>query len=862
VTLGIVAILGLGASRGALGAEADLVADINTLGMPAAGYSTFGEDAAVLGGLYVYVADDSVTGREPWALDLVTGETERLADIHPGPAGSSPRDFVPIGAALLFVATSPEAGEELWMTDGTAAGTALVEDLFAGPTGSAIFDLRAVPGDRAVFRADDGVAGAEPWVSDGTAAGTFRLADIHPGPTGSVPSGFVWAGSQLLFRASDATSGAELWKWSSGTVSRVADLEPGAGSSYPAGLFAVGSQVYFQACRTSDGCELWRSNGTAAGTIRLADLDPTGSSSPTGLFWHPGLARLFFTADDGIHGRELWQWSGGVATRLTDLNPGSADSDPTALGALPAKLTFVADDGGSGSRLFAFDGAGVTQVKSLSSAGVPGMAGDATAWNGRVYFLEGASSCWYTDGSSAGTVKWTTCLSTPALLLGGNRVLYGRSDAGEREIWSIDASDATSRESDFASFSSQPREFTFLGETAFFSADDGVAGRELWISDGTAAGTFGLDLEPGADASNPSDFELFAGEIWFAAETAATGAELWRSDGTPGGTVVRDFVPGPDGSRPDQLTVAGSYLYFAADDPALGAQLFRIAGPTSPPERLDVNGESGLYPEKLTPLGARLFFFGETGATGVELFVVDAGVSEPTALEVVAGPDGPGGLEELGVHGDQIWRSDGTSVERVTSLTSGNAPGELTAGPGGVYFVHDEPATGSEVWRTDGTQTARITDIHPLDGDAWPSELTAAGGRLWLRADDGSSGYELWWTDGSTAALAGDLLPGPDSSLPAELTAAGERLVFAASGGSGQELWLADLDGVRPLPEVWPGVGDANPEELAVDPGATRVLFSAIGPEVWREPFRIDLLLLFADGFENGDAGAWSSSAP
>ena len=45
----------------------------------------------------------------------------------------------------------------------------------------------------------------------------------------------------------------------------------------------------------------------------------------------------------------------------------------------------------------------------------------------------------------------------------------------------------------------------------FFTADDGTNGRELWISDGTTAGTVMLkDINPGAAGSSPSNLGGFA----------------------------------------------------------------------------------------------------------------------------------------------------------------------------------------------------------------------------------------------------------------------------------------------------------------------------------------------------------------
>ncbi len=96
-----------------------------------------------------------------------------------------------------------------------------------------------------------------------------------------------------------------------------------------------------------------------------------------------------------------------------------------------------------------------------------------------------------------------------------------------------------------------------------------------------------------------------------------------------------------------------------------------------------------------------------------------------------------------------------------------------------------------------------------------------------------------------------DLWPGTSGAYPTDLVAAGDRLVFAADdGASGRELWITDGAHVQRLPEAWPGAAASTPTAVAVDPAATRILFSAVGPTTWREPYRIDLRF-FADGFES-----------
>ena len=88
---------------------------------------------------------------------------------------------------------------------------------------------------------------------------------------------------------------------------RVKDIHP-TGGAFPQGLEPLGTTLYFSADDGASGRELWKSSGSAAGTLRVADLRAgAGSSAPERLQAVGGT--LFFTADDGLRGRELWAFT-------------------------------------------------------------------------------------------------------------------------------------------------------------------------------------------------------------------------------------------------------------------------------------------------------------------------------------------------------------------------------------------------------------------------------------------------------------------------------------------------------------------------------------------------------------------------
>jgi ELWxxDGT repeat protein len=380
------------------------------------------------GGKLLFSADDGTSGRELWTSDGTPAGTFLLASLLAGGFSSDPEELTPfaggptffraagllfktdgtpggteslpapgpghltpLNGALLFTSSgSGGGGPGLWKSDGIPGGTGLVD---GGDVPSPLWLVRS--GNLVFFTASESPSGYELWKSDGTAAGTGLVADIRPDGD-SFPDGLIDVGGTLFFSAFTPDSGRELWKsdgTAPGTV-RVKDIRPGVESStlddYRNGLAAaVGGTLFFVANDGTAGNELWRSDGTAAGTVLVEDIAPGSRDSNPAWLTRVG-NRVFFAADDGVHGRELWVSDGTAAgTRLVaDLAPGVESSLPQYLRAVGHVLLFTATNGTLGLEPWKSNGtaAGTRMIQDIAPGSLSSSPWNFTPAGSHVFF--------------------------------------------------------------------------------------------------------------------------------------------------------------------------------------------------------------------------------------------------------------------------------------------------------------------------------------------------------------------------------------------------------------------------------------------------------------------------------------------
>jgi len=456
-----------------------------------------------------------------------------VKDINPA-GNSSPEQLIDVNGTLYFFVNGEGAFQcGLWKTDGTAAGTVLLvsgglDTNFYSDPYSSLHTLAHV-NNTVYFSHSDAQHGAELWKTDGTVSGTTMVKDINPqGVTdtfSSTPRLMTNINGTLYFIADDGTHGSELWK-SDGTASGTVmakDIRAGeygsnigAQSNFgPANRYAFSNMngtLYFSANDGIHGQELWKSDGTPEGTVMVKDINPGpdgmcigGVADPVSEYVTVGNT-LYFIANDGTHGYELWKTDGtelGTAM-VMDTCPGWLDGGILYLTNLNGILYFRGYDTATEDyALWKTDGTTATILHNP-------------------YFIEGLENRIEWDPEALGNING-------ALYFWGSCSVHGmepcKSNGTEEGTYMV-------RNIAYDDFSGSYIEGTGwmagVNDKVYFSAWAELDGQELWRTDGTEQGTVEVaNLRPGFDSSDPYNLINVNGTLYFTADDGIHGVELW-----------------------------------------------------------------------------------------------------------------------------------------------------------------------------------------------------------------------------------------------------------------------------------------------------------------------------------------------
>lgn len=630
--------------------------------------------------------------------------------------------------------------------------------------------------------------------------------------------------------------------------------------------------------------------------VATAAADNTGfralSSSPQSLYVFG--EHVYCSAEDGVHGRELWRVSvpEGTPELVCDITPGERGSQIDRFHTFQEKLYFRVKDPTHGGELWWSDGApgGITErlmrfKENNSRDGVESILGDV---GGRLFFSAGSPDgnrdIYIIDGAQEGIrrffpeqmtnfttksidgLRWGEYLFLPAYASRGS---YHRNG-----LWRTDGTEAGTVF--LAAFPNPPGGFLAMGtKGVLFGGITDDHGMEPWFTKGTPESTHMLrDIWPEGESSDPGDPAYLEvpshperSRAFFRATHPDYGEELWETDGTPEGTkLFKDLVPGPGSSSPQVLTAFPNRIYLRCKTDALGEELWAL----SPGDMwqlynvLDINpGYKSSSPYSFVQSGYNeALVFSAEDERGEELWVSQgSGHSTRMLMDIQEGEGSsePHGSVKIGqliaftaydpIHGSELWFTDGDANTRLLcdiysddSENPSSSPEELTPLGDLMLFTADDIEHGIEPWVTNGeaSGTLLLMDIYPGSIGSQPTELTVVGDVVYFAAEAPGTGVELYVSDGTPAGtgLLRDIAPGQASSAPKYLTAWKGYLFFSASRTiEGEEPWI-----VRPgrkadiLRNIRADGLSSNPRDFT--PWKDHVYFLANdgihGEELWR----------------------------
>lgn len=549
-------------------------------------------------GGWLFAGEDAAHGAELWVTDGTGGGTRRLLDACPGPCsghrfGYGSPTVLGSAAGRTYFRAYPSAtaddgsGDELWVTDGTVAGT----HRLAGHA----FDLGFIGG--LAWFSTAGSAdrpAAEIWATDGTPAGTRRVNTLRSLAPDSSPSILATSGGVLLVPLLDPVA---IWKSDGRTAAEVSSLDSSRGLT-DASFTRVGPLQFFGVYHVLQGRpeniyvpELWRTDGEPGGTRGVAAFSPSDYldlATP----WNDKL--LFMVAgepnEEGTLTECVFWTSDGTPSGTREIVPDLPGVRcPTALLGFGDRFLFVArveKPSGPVPQIFISDGtlAGTRQISGIRGSRDP-LEPDEPALLGGVAFFRiyeqgygEVAEVWRTDGTPGGTRRAFSLRGAADLHVYRDSLYLTAFFRGRRGLFKVSAAGGDPvllRAFAVEPYEcSPPAEFTPAGDRLFFVAGDATHGTELWVTDGTSAGTrLVLDIRRGPSSSAPAELVAAGERIYFSAEDGEHGRELWTSDGTAEGTrMVVDLNPSGFSSSPEALTVSNGYLFFRADDGQVGVE--------------------------------------------------------------------------------------------------------------------------------------------------------------------------------------------------------------------------------------------------------------------------------------------------
>lgn len=600
---------------------------------------------------------------------------------------------------------------------------------------------------------------------------------------------------------------------------------------------AFGTKTIFIAETNDTGRELWYYEN---GEVHVLDINEGSATSNPGHLTVFG-DELVFQATDGTSGPEFWAYDGATLT-LHELIDGTTGSEPEYMVAYGSEVVFFATEGSTyGQELYGYDGADIYLIRDIRPGSV-GSLGSTFPYfelhSGSLFFVASdgtGNELWEYDGTNVTKIDINPSGgSTPRYLTSFNSRLYFTASTATYgyEFYEFDGENvALIEDIRPGSGSSVPgatnrTKYPIVGNNLYFEADDGTNGKDLYKFDGSTVTLIDVnsnseDLTGNAFVEYPVAFE---DKLFFSGYSGSeVGSELLEYDGSQ--LIIHDVHSGEGDSYIRWLTIYNDELYFTAKDGdgTTGWHLWKYDGINISPVSEDGKTESS-DPYYLVSAGNKVYFSASDGIHGYELWSTDGTTTEMVADQysgsndtynyAMRAIDGKvfyfGSTEE----DDLMYVYDGANFE--TFNVYGSEDAAFIEYNGAVYFQGWTDELGGELYKYDDTGVNLVADIREGSSSSNPSYFHVWNNELYFSAGDGINGRELWKYDGSTVSMVVDVNNSAASSSPQYLTSIGSHLYFiASSDATGRE--LVHFDGTTAtILDIYEGSTGSNPGYLTV----------------------------------------------
>ena len=445
------------------------------------------------------------------------------------------------------------------------------------------------------------------------------LKDINPGTANSNPSNFVSLSNGSCFflaDGDDAGTDPELYYYTDikGTQ-KINLVSPGYMSSKADFITptrnSANSKVVFVGDNYPGYCELWITDGTQSGTKVIEQFLP----------------------------------------------PSSAVISNDVIAAFDNEVLYAVRNNNNNLQLRKIN-VQTEQASLVKDFGNPasGSLNLFTIVNNTMYFIyykpDGSDELWKTDGTEGGTVPIKN-LGTGGLhtylmpLTNGSRVVfmvYDAANTSNDSLWVSDGTPAgTNPVKRFARTATVNNVYPAFGEDGtgnglYVSFQDTANGKQVWKTDGTAAGTSLRTLFNTPAGCDPKGYYLDNGTMYFNGIFQGYGRELFKTPAIGGSfSLVKDFNPGSGDGNPEIMGrmpgfINGDLLIVSANDGVYGQELYAVDANNNADKILIQDlapGSVGAFPvtddpgRKKNPFAYNNIYFAATGTAGREIYRLD-----------------------------------------------------------------------------------------------------------------------------------------------------------------------------------------------------------------------------------------------